>query len=244
MIELGKVLVVDVSNVFVDLAEIALRPCCEEVLTASSCGEAKQKLASNRDVDFVLCEADLSDASGFELLEYVAALDEPRPRVLLVASHPAEADEKRALDRGAIGYLPKPTSFHDISRMLRRSHTADWNPTRRVRRRSLGKAFVADPSSAQDPRREEFFQVAWDIRDISATGAFLETKGPIAVGTEIDLALLFYSTVLARVKAEVVRFQAPSWASGGGVGVVFKSFGEGSEELIETYVADADDKLD
>ena len=241
---LTRVLLVDDSTVFLDMLEAALKPHASIVLVATSLGQARQLIDSSADLSVVVTEAKLADGSGLELLEHIATRPEPRPGVLIVTARPNERDEKRAADLGAIGYLPKPTSYRDIARVVSRSAKRDWNTSRLLRRRSLGKAYVAD---AQLPkrggRREDLFQLSWDIRDISTTGAFLETKGPIDVGTELDLALVFFKTALARVKAVVVRIQKPTWTHIGGVGVSFEDFAPGSQELLERYIAEAEGEL-
>ncbi len=80
--------------------------------------------------------------------------------------------------------------------------------------------------------------LAWDIRNVSLTGAFLETKAPLPVSTELHLALALGSAT-GRVKAEVVRVQEPSWRCVGGVGIVFSDFGKGTEQLLSDYIDQA-----
>jgi hypothetical protein len=136
---------------------------------------------------------------------------------------------------GAIGYLTKPTSLQDISRAWKRSE----GPMRRVARRvrSLGQAILLDPSQLET-NLERVSHLAWDIRNISVTGAFLETKAPLPVSTELHLGLAF-GDVFGHVNADVVRVQEPSWGYVGGVGIAFRSFGEGTKELLTDYVSQA-----
>jgi DNA-binding NarL/FixJ family response regulator len=237
-----RILLVDASTVFLDMMEAALAPHSEAVLTATSLGQARHLIDSDR-LSVVVTDADLPDGSAFELFEHLATTPEPRPGVLVLARHANARDEKRYAELGALGYLGKPTSYRDIARVVSRSQRSDWNASRRVRRRSLGKAYVADATLPQGEPRRDLFQLVWDIRDISASGAFLETKGPLEVGTELDLALLFFKSALARVKARVVRVQKPTWTHVGGVGVVFIRFAPGSEELLERYIAEAEGEL-
>ncbi len=239
MLRLSKVLVVDGSVTFRESLETVLSYHCEEVLTASGCREGKQKVAEHPDLSLVLSDVVLPDGDGFEVLEYVASLDDAKPQVILLSGRRVEEDARRAVDAGAIGCLAKPVSFQDISRVLRQTQ-ANWNAARLVRRRTLGNAYLVDPGTKADPRRDEFSHLAWEIRDVSITGAFLETKGPFPVGTRLDLALLFVGTALVRVRAEVVRLQEPSWAHVGGVAVVFKDFDEGSKELLEDCLEGAE----
>ena len=96
---------------------------------------------------------------------------------------------------------------------------------RRVRRRPLGKALRT--AQAKDN---------WNIRDLSVTGAFIEARGPIPVGTELELSLVFGAMVI-HVEARVVRVQEPSWEKVGGIGVAFTNLPTNSKSFLEIYIA-------
>ncbi len=98
------------------------------------------------------------------------------------------------------------------------------NVARRVRLRTLGRAIREDPIA----------ESAWSIRDVSSTGAFLETRAPIAVGAELELV---FGTAVIHVTARVVRVQEPAWGQVGGVGVEFMRFGGDSQKFLESYIA-------
>jgi len=236
MFRAAKVLVVDDSLIFRDMLKTVLSASCETVLTAASCAAGKRMIDENRDLDLVLSDVVMPDASGFVLLEYVGTLSEPRPQVILVTARPEPDDAKLAVRMGAAGYLAKPVSLRDVVRVMRRNSATKWNAARRVRRRSLGRAFVSDSNDAQ------FSQLVWDIRDLSVSGVFLETRGPVPVGTDLHLSLVFGRNV-ARVRGSVVRIQEPSWENPAGVGVHFSGFDSGSLELLESYVAEAEGEL-
>lgn len=235
MLRAGKVLVVDDSAVFRDMLERVLLPHCAEVLTARGCEEGRQQLDQNPDVSLVLSDVHMKDGNGFELLDHVRSHPEPRPRFILVTARPTEDDEKRAADLGAAGYLPKPTTLRDIAKVLQRSRPT-WSPDRAPRRRTTAKAYL------KDPRVEDCSHLAWDVRDISVSGAFLETTGPVPVGTQLELCLVF-GAAMAHVKAEIARVQDPNWAQSGGVGVYFVKFYEDSRELLEHYLEMAQDEV-
>ena len=96
---------------------------------------------------------------------------------------------------------------------------------RRIRRRTLGRAVREDPSG----------EFAWSIRDLSTTGAFLETKGPIEIGTDFELSLIFGGAVI-HVTARVVRIQEPTWQQVGGAGFEFIRLSEDAKVLLESYI--------
>ena len=100
------------------------------------------------------------------------------------------------------------------------------NVARRVRRRTLGRAIREDPVA----------ESAWSIRDVSISGAFLETNAPIPVGSELELALVF-GTAVIHVTAQVIRIQEPGWGQVGGVGIEFTRFRGDAEQFLESYIA-------
>jgi hypothetical protein len=80
----------------------------------------------------------------------------------------------------------------------------------------------------------------WNIRDMSLSGAFLETTGPIEPGTLLDLCLDFGDNQV-RVKARTVRVQPPDWGCAAGVGIAFEGLPADSRDALAsrlTRIAD------
>ena len=231
----SKLLVIAESPVFLEVLSGVLSSHADQVLTTASAREGRQRIAEHADISLVLSESATSDGSGFQLLEYVAALGDPKPRVMLLGEQCAQEEIERALNMGAIGYLGKPVSLQEIHRLWKES----GGPTRETacRVRSLGQALLIDPSEVGKSRRG-ISHLTWGIRNLSVTGAFLETKAPLPISTDLYLALALGSA-RGDVPAEVVRVQEPAWRCVGGVGVVFREFGDGARELIVDYVARA-----
>jgi patatin-like phospholipase/acyl hydrolase len=153
----------------------------------------------------------LDDASRIEELSGLGAS--------CAKEHVAQVAE-RFLDTPARPFRP----FHSPGASARpKEDVPRRKVARRRRRRSLGIA-QAGP------------QHCHRIVDISTSGALLETKGEIAIGTPIDLDLHLEGGVTARVAARVVRLQQPRWGQVGGIGVRFTEFREGSRAAIESYV--------
>jgi CheY-like chemotaxis protein len=231
----AKLLVIAESLTFRETLSGVLRSHADQVLTAASARAGRQKIAENADISLVLSEAAISDGDGFQLLEYVGSLGEPKPAVILLAARPSEEEARRAANMGAIGYLGKPISLQEIYRLWKETEGATQETARRVR--SLGRALLIDPNG-RAAGQEGISHLAWDIRNVSLSGAFLETKGPLPISTELHLALALGSAT-GRVKAQVVRVQEPSWRCVGGVGIVFSGFGNGTERLLSDYIAQA-----
>jgi CheY-like chemotaxis protein len=232
---LSKVLVVGDSAALRDVLRFAFAAHADRVLTARSVEEAEHRIAEQCDIEVVIADVDLPDGDGFRLLHLLTALEEPKPRVILLASQPSEAESSRAFERGAIGYLSKPIALRDIAAVLKQ-HSGQWNGNRSPRRRSDGRACVVDRMPLQAVEQHGLPQIFWYIRDVGETGAFLETESPLPVGTKLNLSL-DVDTARILVTAKVVRVQEPSWGASGGVGVHFVDYGLGARANLTRYVA-------
>ncbi len=231
----SKLLVIAESPVFREVLSGILSSHADQVLTTASAREGRQRIAEHADISLVLSDAAMSDGNALQLLEYIASLGDPKPGVILVAAQPAEDEAQRAFNMGAMGYLEKPISLQEIYRLWKESEGPTQESARRVR--SLGQALLVDPGNGE-ASEDGVSHLAWDIRNVSLTGAFLETKAPLPVKTELHLALDL-GRARGRVKAEVVRVQEPSWRCVGGVGIAFREFGRGTKELLSDYIARA-----
>lgn len=229
MIIWDEVLIVDDSTVYRQLMETLLAPYAGSVLTAESASQAIERIDAHPDIELILCDYVMADDDGLAVLEHLAAMPEPKPRVLMVTGHPSEAVAQRSRELGAVGYLEKPTSVRKIIRALRRTAR---NERRLVnpRWRCPGRAHLLDDGDGH---------VIWDVYNISETGAFLETKGPIPVGSELELRLEIRGRK-AEVTARVVRIQEPSWMDVGGVGVEFVAIDAEAEEAIRGAIETAE----
>jgi len=236
MIGLSKVLVVDESKASRETLCSVLSAHCDRVIEATGIGDAHHVLASESDLSLVLCEACMHDGDAGDLLLEIATMPAPRPPVVIIASRASEEEARRADQLGAIAYLAKPIAFLDLSRALKRSRQKLPEVAPRVHRIPLGTALVLDESGGGDSRREVVSHVLWDIHDISASGAFLETRGPVRVGKELSLGLVLDGQML-RVQARVMRLQEPCWEHVAGVGVAFLEFDPDAREQLEAFVA-------
>jgi len=230
----SKVLVVSGSRVFRELLRIILVPHSGDVLVASDRQEGRKRLLEADPIDVVICDVRLPDGDGFALLDDVTAFEGTKPEVILVAEQVRESEATRARERGAVGYLVKPVSFRHIASVLKQ-HIGQ-SALRSPRRRPGGRVCLLGMENPVDSFASGHPQLLWYARDVSASGAFLETESPLPVGSKLDLAFEL-GNIRIRVKAEVVRVQSPSWGSGGGVGVRFTDYGDSSREVLEAYVS-------
>jgi len=234
-ISFSRVLVVSGSSIFRELLRLTLDPHSGEVLVAADRREGRDQLARYSPLDVVICDVSLSNGDGFGLLDDVAALGEARPEVILVAGQPMAEEERRALEKGAVGYLEKPISFRDIASLVKRRTGVVAQRARR--RRPGGRACLLGVGDQLDLPDAGQPQILWYARDVSVTGAFLETESPLPVSAKLDLALEI-GDVRIRVTAMVVRVQEPSWGCGGGVGVSFLDYGDSAMETIQAFVTE------
>jgi CheY-like chemotaxis protein len=231
LLSIDSVLVVEDSQVLREVMKAVLTPHAKVVETAASVAEALEVLRDTPDFSLLLSDVQLPDGTGFDVLAHVRR-SAPESRAVLMTARWEAADAERATAMGALAYLPKPLTFRDIARVLRKADCVSAH--RPTRRRSSGKALLRDGSRPGVPH------FAWEMRDLSVSGAFLETKGPLAVGTSLDLELVLGADTI-RVLAVVARLQEPSWAGPGGVGVRFQALDAEARVLIEQHVAAARD---
>ena len=226
---------IDDSSILRDMLSAVMSPHCGGIVTAADCAEGRRRLREHRDFTLVLCDVRLPDGDGFELLKEIRALDTPRPEVILMTGRPDREEARRARAIGAIGYLSRPIGFRDITEILRDAE-GKRQAAPRVRRRPLGRAYVTTPATADEAASVGGAESVWDIHDMSMSGAFLETRGPIDVGAVLDLYLDFGRSQ-ARVQAQAVRVQLPDWGFVGGVGIAFRDFDTGSRERLLSHLA-------
>jgi len=227
VVHLPKVLVVDDSSVLRDVMTAVLSPHCGQILTAEDCASARRQVADHPDLSLILCDVILPDGTGLDLLRELATRSSTKIEVILMTARPVRDDATVARSHGAIGYLAKPVSFRDIVTAL---HRVEGKRTAapRLCASPLGQAVLMDSAGA--PVNGGVWK-SFSIRDMSASGAFLETPGPLEVGTMLDLCIDFGGS-RARVLARTVRLQQPDWGVPGGVGVAFREFESGSREIL------------
>jgi two-component system, NarL family, nitrate/nitrite response regulator NarL len=83
------------------------------VLEAANAEEAAQLIAHTRNLDLVLLDIDLPDMNGLTALPGLRELAPTVPVVVLSGSE-ASSHVRQALDNGAVGYIPKSCSSHEM----------------------------------------------------------------------------------------------------------------------------------
>lgn len=89
-----------------------------KVVGVESAGEARVALKASLDFDLVLLDLQLGDANGFDVLaEFRAAY--PALPVVVVSASDRASDVIRAIDLGAMGFVPKRTGKEMLAQALR-----------------------------------------------------------------------------------------------------------------------------
>jgi len=89
-----------------------------QVLGADSAAQARETLKARQDFDLVLLDLNLGDASGFDVLEEFRSQYPSLPVVVISASDRA-SDVIRAIDQGAMGFIPKRTGNDVLAQALK-----------------------------------------------------------------------------------------------------------------------------
>ena len=221
-----NVLLVGTSGVSQEFASTILGSHCERVVSVSTVAAAIAETDRGPDISLVLCDVSFGDCDGFEVLDHIAGLPEPRPTVIMLADIPRTDDRLRAGAADA-GYLVKPLPVRRILEF--------WLRTDPAKRRGSRRVTVKGTSRVVSPGPHDRGFLVWDLDNISATGAFINTGARLEVGSIFDMVMeLENGEVL--VKVEVVRVQEPTWTYAGGCAVRFLAMDDGSEAVLAAAI--------
>ncbi|MDH3459733.1 MAG: response regulator transcription factor [Burkholderiaceae bacterium] len=114
-----NVLLIDDHPLMLSALESVIKGLGDDVTVvgASSAGSARESLRERSDHDLVLLDLHLGDADGFDLLVELRAKYPALPVVVLSASDRA-SDVIRAIDLGAMGFVPKRASNETLFEAL------------------------------------------------------------------------------------------------------------------------------
>jgi CheY-like chemotaxis protein len=115
---LPTVLNIDDDAVQRALLNAVFRKLGLEVLQAANGQEGISK-ARNERPDLIVSDVNLPEMNGFAIMENLRK--EPVTAtipVILVTANPNEADQRRARESGAVGYLPKPIPIPELQALV------------------------------------------------------------------------------------------------------------------------------
>jgi CheY-like chemotaxis protein len=218
-----RVLIVDRSNVARELLACSLHTYCAETTALATVAEARE--LDDGKISLVVLDATVEGALAW----FEERCARPaHPAFVVVTSRPSQAEETRVSMSGAIGYLPKPLAFRQLSHALV-SATEPFAPAPpRAQAFPLAEASIADPTTGEP-------QLSCQIVNLSVDGALLATAAPIPIGAPLLLRLVLDGhSVLTR--ARVARVQEPGWGGLAGCGVVFEYDSDESRRFVERFV--------
>lgn len=130
-----------------------------DVVAEASGGAEAVRLALSTRPDVVLMDVTMPDVDGIEATRQLMRAD-ARQRVVMLTMHVDRDVVERSVKAGAVGYVTKDSSVHEVVMAVRMA--ADGN---RIVSPRVAKAIEADPSSADaalSPREQEVLQYLAD----------------------------------------------------------------------------------
>ena len=236
MIErLNPVLIVDPARGFRRLLASQFEARGDTVREAETLQQGREWMGAHPETALVVVATALDDGSGFDLAEELKQSRAAQIRVVIVGHAIAPEDRWRAAQVAGDGCLEKPVGVHEIVAALKRNNSPDFveRAERRPLREPIELRHAGDATRLPRPTPLR----CW-LRDLSTAGAFLETQGPIAPRTPLELVLELEGEHRA-IEATVVREQPPSWAGPGGVGVRFGSLDASTRLALGRLVGEA-----
>lgn len=115
-----KILLIDDHTLFREGVQLLLKQLDDgvEVLSAGTCKRGLELAANHQDIDLVLLDLELPDQTRFEALDTFRERHPDVPVVMMSARDDA-ATVVEALDRGAMGFIPKTSSTELMLNALR-----------------------------------------------------------------------------------------------------------------------------
>ncbi len=128
---------------------IGNEPDLEFVGDAEDVNTAMERL-ENAEVDLVVVDISLKDASGLELLKRLKARF-PDLRTLTISMHDETLFAERALRSGAVGYLMKDTPAPELVDGLRRALRGELVVSKRLSDTLMRRAIAGKPTTPASP---------------------------------------------------------------------------------------------
>jgi len=114
------ILVVDDSSTVRQQVSLALKQAGFATLEAADGGEAINTLNANRNIDMVVCDVNMPNVNGLEMVERVKAKPEfGKLPILMLTTEGQPSLIKRAREAGAVGWIVKPFDANQLVQAAR-----------------------------------------------------------------------------------------------------------------------------
>jgi DNA-binding NarL/FixJ family response regulator len=180
-----KVLVVDDHPLICEALRQVLKALDKEIelLAAGAARAALAAADANERLDLILLDLALPDADGFEVLRELRERHPAFPVVVLSATENAEV-VMRALDAGAMGFIPKTSSNEVLLGALRLVLSGGVYLPAEVLRHSSAPALVSKPASGG----VDYRNLALTERQAQVLALLVQGKPNKIICRELDLA--------------------------------------------------------
>lgn len=172
----GSLLVVDDDRHICEAMADYLRSLGHRTETASSCAEALSRLKEFK-FELVICDVNLGEQDGFELLEWVSA-HKPDTAVILITGYGTIESAVEAIRMGAFDYLTKPVIDDElnfsIQRALGQRKIVEENKELRAR---LDERFGISNIIGHDYKMTRMFDLIESVADTRTTVLILGENG-------------------------------------------------------------------
>jgi DNA-binding NarL/FixJ family response regulator len=211
-----KILVVDDHPLIREALQQALRALdgAVELLEADSSSEAMEQTRRHRDISLILLDLALPGVDGFEVLRLLRE-DYPAIPVVVLSANEQPETVMRAIDGGAMGFIPKTSSSSLLIQALRLVLSGGiYLPAEILRRSASATALPpvpAKPIQLRDPR-----EVGLTERQAQVLRLLLEGKPNKLICRELNLAentVKIHVTAILRTLGVANRTQAVVAAS-------------------------------
>jgi two-component system chemotaxis response regulator CheY len=109
------ILVVDDSGTVRQQVSMALKQAGFEIVEAADGLEALSAIESNRDIDMVVCDVNMPNLNGLEMVEKVKARPENKSLpILMLTTEGQPSMIRRAKEAGAVGWIVKPFDANQL----------------------------------------------------------------------------------------------------------------------------------
>ena len=172
----GSLLVVDDDRHICEAMADYLRSLGHRTETAQSCGQALARL-KEFNFELVICDVNLGDQDGFELLEW-ASKNKPDTAVILITGYGTIESAVEAIRMGAFDYLTKPVIDDElnfsIQRALGQRKIVEENKQLRAR---LDERFGISNIIGHDYKMTRMFDLIESVADTRTTVLILGENG-------------------------------------------------------------------